>query len=192
MSQVLLITGLESLLLLSVIAVAIFLSWRKKQRKNHDFNNLTDDIKDRQPVRSSQLQRRLADYVSQKNLAEDISEQLIAAEKLFLQQFLEQQMQNNSISGFYENLTELLDSYISSILKVNGKSTSTPVKTEQTAASEQIEPKPAEQDATVVENNATEKNETPISKVQSVEPELESDKAEENSEPAPSWGDVFD
>src|SRR5574343_481305 len=93
----------------------VFRYWRKKHKLSHDLKNLTEDIHDRQPLRLNQLKRRLVEQAGLKDQGEQIADQLIAAEKSFLQSFLTQQTQHEGIGHFYEQLTELLDGYVNAL-----------------------------------------------------------------------------
>ncbi|WP_150050978.1 MULTISPECIES: hypothetical protein [Methylomonas] len=108
-----LIGSLTTASVVILITGVLLLIWRNKNQRHRDFERLLDDIKNRQTMRGNLLARRLADKLNvDKTDALGLSEQLITAEKLFLQQFIDQQMQQKPIEQFYEQLCELLDSYL--------------------------------------------------------------------------------
>ena len=115
MNPVLIISLLVTLFVSFSIVILLTLSWRKKKRQHREFERLLDDIKERQEERSNKLTRLLA---KKHNLAQteaqDLTKQLIIAEKSFLQQFIDQQLQQSSVEHFYEHLCELLDNYLNS------------------------------------------------------------------------------
>jgi len=113
MSPVLIISLLVTLFVSFSIVILLTLSWRKKKRQHREFECLLDDIKERQEARKNKLTRLLAEkhHLAQTD-AQDLTEQLILAEKSFLQQFIDQQLQQSSVEHFYEHLCELLDNYL--------------------------------------------------------------------------------
>jgi len=113
MNPLWLIGSLTTALVVILITGVLLLIWRNKNQRHREFERLLDDIKNRQTTRGNLLARRLADKLNvDKTDALGLSEQLITAEKLFLQQFFDQQMQQKPIEQFYEQLCELLDSYL--------------------------------------------------------------------------------
>ncbi len=99
--------------ILSVVSVLLIIFWRKKQQRHNEFERLLEDVKDRQSSRSASLSRRVIEkFKLDAPAAQKMSEALIAAEKLFLQQFIEQQLQQKSVENIYQQLCELLDSYL--------------------------------------------------------------------------------
>jgi hypothetical protein len=98
---------------LMLILIVLILFWRKKQQRHIEFERLLEDVKDRQASRSASLSRRLVEKFKTDALAaQALSEDLITAEKRFLQQFIEQQLQQKSVENIYEQLCDLLDSYL--------------------------------------------------------------------------------
>ncbi|MGZ0078481.1 hypothetical protein [Methylomonas sp. YC3] len=170
MMQSLLLIGLGelSLVLLTGLIAVLVVNRRHKRRRLAGIEELLEDIKDRQERRGDRLVLAL---VSKHHLdeptAEAVSDTLIAAEKQFLYGFIEQQMQQQTVAGFYENLCLLLDSYLDGLPKVAEK----PVADEQAAETDEQfadtdseQSKPADSDATLPEE----------------------------APPPPDWGDVFD
>jgi predicted transposase YbfD/YdcC len=113
MAPIILSSVLEILLVAAVVGGLVFLKWWQKRRRHADFEILLDDIKSRQSSRVNLLYSRLVGYYQQDQVqALNVSKRLIGAEKIFLQQFIEQQMQQSSVAGFYQQLCDLLDSYL--------------------------------------------------------------------------------
>lgn len=113
MTTILLISMVVTGLFLFLIAGFLIMSWHKKRQSFRQFEQLLADITDQQNTRSDTLKRRLIEkcQIDPAN-AQNMSIQLIAAEKLFLQQFINQQIQQQSLDDFYTQLCELLDSYL--------------------------------------------------------------------------------
>ncbi len=160
-----LIYGLsEALLALAFIAGLIFFKSRERRRRHADFEKLLDDIKDRQDLRAKKLVRHMiGNQQFDQADAEKLSADLIEAEKLFLQKFITQQLQQQPVADFYENLCQLLDSYLDSAIPPNGLEQSS-VDQEHPLANEQA---------------ANNQNATAV------------DQPPSPDEP-PTWGDVFD
>ena len=98
---------------LMLILILLILFWRKKQQRHIEFERLLEDVKDRQESRPSSLSRRLVEKFKIDALtAQALSEDLITAEKRFLQLFIEQQLQQKSVENIYAQLCDLLDSYL--------------------------------------------------------------------------------
>lgn len=116
MTQIAPVSILGLLIFLLSISALLLVMWRKRRRRHNEFELLLDDIKDRQAPRANKLTRRIMEKckIDRAN-AQVLSEQLISAEKLFLQHFIEQQLQHKSVENIYEQLCELLDSYLSAI-----------------------------------------------------------------------------
>jgi len=163
MQQTLLIIVIEVLLLaLLALIVHVLLNWRVKMRRHAALEKLIDEVKDRQGLRSEKIVDCLTEqYQLDQQVARELSAVLFTAEKLFLAQFIEQQIQE-SVDGFYENLCELLDSYLSVI----------PAKAINSSHSggNQINPEPDGADP---------------EKMQEIG-------LETGKESTPEWGDVFD
>lgn len=169
MNQPLLLMILSELcivLLMGLIAL-LAVGWRHKRRRQADIEALLDDIEDGQEQRGNRLVlAMIAKYRLDEQLAQALSESLILAEKQFLHRFVEQQVQQQ-LSGFYEDLCRLLDSYLDSMPKVAEKPVAEEpaVDTEeQLADTDSEQPKPVDSDATPAEE----------------------------APPPPDWGDVFD
>lgn len=134
MTPILWFGGLSTLVVFVFISLFLFLSWRKKRRQHREFERLLDDVKDRQLGRANKLKRQLGKWLQlQPEDIEALSQQLLTAEKRFLQQFIDQQLQHASNEHFYAQLTELLDVYLNTL--------SEPIKhSEESSVSEPSKP----------------------------------------------------
>ena len=127
MSQPLLILILSEALaaLLIILLVLLGFRWRDKRRRQAELEQLLDDIIGRQALRSDRLALLLGDkYRLDGPAAQALAESLILAEKQFLYSVVEQQMRQ-AVSGFYENLCGLLDSYLDSMPRFEAKAVET-------------------------------------------------------------------
>lgn len=122
MQQTLLIFFIEVLLaILIALIVLLILNWRRKYRCQIALEQLVEDVKERQSQRGEKMVSRLvAKYRLDDQAARELAEAFFAAEKIFISQFVEQQIQE-SIDGFYENLCALLDSYLKAMPVVGVK-----------------------------------------------------------------------
>ena len=121
MQQTLFVFIIEVLLLLLVALIIILLrNWRKKVSRIEALETMIDDFKDNQGLRRKRISVLLTGKCPLDNeITEHLSEQMIVSEKKFLLRFIEQQMVE-SVDGFYENLCELLDDYLHTILTNSG------------------------------------------------------------------------
>lgn len=109
-----------TLLIAILIAVPIALQWRNKRKRIHAFERLLDDIGSRQQTRIDQLKHQFADqHQLDEDAIQNLSTQLIAAEKSFLQYFIDQQLRQDSVEDFYQQLCKLLDQYLVSMTSTN-------------------------------------------------------------------------
>lgn len=113
MSSIVAICIAETIFVLLLVAGLLLSHWRGKRRIGNELEALLDDIDDRQGLRGAQLARRLAElHRLDKTVADNLSGQLLDAEKQFLKTFIEQQVGHHSIADFYEKLCLLLDAYL--------------------------------------------------------------------------------
>lgn len=116
MTPVLVIGLLATLLISFFIAIPLFVNWRNKRGRILEFERLLDNINDRQNARIDKLTQRFTGrHKLNQADAQKLTQRLIVAEKLFLQQFIDQQLQQESVEHFYEQLCELLDNYLNSL-----------------------------------------------------------------------------
>lgn len=148
--------------LLTIISF-LTVSWIKKRKQHQQLEKLLDEIKERQTSRKNKLSRKFERHFDMaEKEAQQLSDKLIGAEKLFLHQYIEQLLQQKPTDVVYDQLCELLDYYLNS-LPCHDKGASQDTS-QHTAAQE--EPTPSTLDP--VSNENTE------------------------AIPEPDWGDVFD
>ncbi|MBD9357869.1 hypothetical protein [Methylomonas albis] len=155
-----------SLVLSTGLIVLLIVNRRNKRQRLAGIEELLEDIKDRQERRGDRLALALAGkHHVDEQTAQAVSENLIAAEKQFLYGFVEQQMQQQTVGGFYENLCRLMDSYLDALPNAPEK----PVSEKSAVDTEEplVDSKPAKQ----TDSEAVPAEEAP---------------------PPPDWGDVFD
>lgn len=138
-------------------------SWFKKRKQHQQLEKLLDEIKERQNSRKNKLSRKFARHFDMtEKAAQEISDKLISAEKLFLQQYIDQLLKQKPSDVVYDQLCELLDFYLNSLPNQDkGASQNTP---QHTASQEELTPSTPD----------------PVS----------NENAE--AVPEPDWGDVFD
>lgn len=128
MTTILLISLAVTLLFIVLIAGFLILSWHKKRQSFTQFEQLLADITDQQNTRSDALTHRfIEDIHIDPTLAQSSSNQLIAAEKLFLQHFINQQIQQQPLDNFYIQLCDLLDSYFSTLSQLENTERKAPI-----------------------------------------------------------------
>lgn len=161
----LIILGLSiTLVVLSSICLALFLSWRRKNAVNRHLEHLLEDIAEQQNSRKKLLSRQLSNkFKLSEHDSDQLGEQLVGAEKKFLQRYVAQVIQQTPSSDLYPDLTELLNTYVNSICKhpqrEEPESADLPPPTVTQEPDSSPEPVPAKSSET---------------------------------EPEPDWGDVFD
>lgn len=164
MSAILLLSVIITTLVLSSIAIFLYVSWRKKHRSHLQLVELLDDITDQQSKRKNRLLRRFTDKLNLSHSdAQPIAEQLIGAEKLFLQQMMQQCLQQKPNEQIYEQLCELLDTYFNQLSGLKNSPADASKKTDS--------------DNNVEEPAASAEDQQPLNP---------------DAPPEPDWGDVFD
>lgn len=163
----LIILGELSVVLLTGLIVLLLVNRRQKRQRLAGIEALLEDVEARGALRGDSLFSALMNKHSlDEQSAHEVSETLLAAEKQFLYVFVEQQMQQHAISGFYESLCQLLDSYLDGLVGQQEKpqvTDTSPAEDAEPPATDGAEP-PADAEATSTEENP----------------------------PPPEWGDVFD
>jgi len=121
MSTTLLILVVETaVIILGVVGFLFFLSWKRSRAITAEFEKLLDNVASKEDERKAQLIQFLEEGYDLKNEAlKESAGYMIEAEKQFLQQFIKQQLEQTSITGFYDNLCELLDQYLYFIPTIN-------------------------------------------------------------------------
>jgi hypothetical protein len=113
MEQTLIILMEALLVALIALIVLQFLSWRKTMRCHEALEHLFVDVKERQALRSERIVGCLThQYKLNTQTARELAAAFFSAETLFLTQFVELQTRQQSVEGFYQNLCDLLDSYL--------------------------------------------------------------------------------
>ena len=153
-----------TLLVLLSIFIMLLHSWRKKNALHKNLEQFLEDINDQQNARKKHLARQLGIKLKQsKNDAEQLGEQLVDAEKKFLQCYVTQVIQQMPSNTLYTELTEVLDLYVNNLSKH--------LQDDETKAA-----KSAHALNTREESNSSE----------------EPAPTAQNPEQEPDWGDVFD
>ena len=107
-------------ILFGVVGFLFFLRWKRRKVKTAEFEELLDNVSSREDERKAQLVRFLEEnHALKTEAAEESAGYMIEAEKQFLQQFIKQQLEQTSITGFYTDLCELLDNYLYFVPTVN-------------------------------------------------------------------------
>lgn len=110
------------LLLLGIGGFLFFWQWKAKKNKTAEVEQLLDNIRSKEAERKSILTQYLEKaYTLDNTAANELGGYMVEAEKQFLHQFLQQQVQQTSLTGFYETLCELLDQYLYFIPSENGE-----------------------------------------------------------------------
>lgn len=123
MSPVLLLSIIMTTLVLLSVGIFLYVSWRKRQHVHAQLVELLDDITEQQSKRKNRLLRRFTDKLNlPPSDANPIAEQLIGAEKLFLQQMMAQFLQQKPNEQLYEQLCELLDTYFHQLIGLKNSS----------------------------------------------------------------------
>lgn len=133
MRMLLLMGVLVTTLVLLAIIGFLSVSWFKKRKQHRQLEQLLDEIKERQDTRKNKLARKFARHFDMgENDAQGISEQLIGAERRFLQQYIDQLLKQKPSDIVYDQLCDLLDYYLNSLVP-RGKDASQPAETADTA-----------------------------------------------------------
>jgi len=166
-----------AVVLLGIVSFLFFLRWKGNKDKAAEFEKLLDNVDSQQEERKSQLAEFLINsYALETEKAKETSEFMVEAEKLFLQQFLKQQIEQTPVTDFYQNLCELLDQYLYFIPTVNSDKSSTD------------EEKTVEQNSAELQNNEVIESDEIDSENTNVTTESEEAEA---SEAEPDWGDTL-
>ena len=117
MSTPLFVLVVEIIVVLAgLVALLLFFRWKTKQIKTKALEELMEDMTSMEDSRQQLLFQHLQKgYALENKKAMEASVQLINAEKHFMQLFIQQQIEQSSISDFYQTLCELLDLYLNTI-----------------------------------------------------------------------------
>ena len=121
MSTTLVILVVEAVVILTGVAgFLFFLSWKRSKTITVECEKLLDNFGSKEDERKAQLIQFLEEnYDLKTEAAEESAGYMIEAEKQFLQQFIKQQLEQTSITDFYEYLCELLDQYLYFVPTIN-------------------------------------------------------------------------
>ncbi|MCF6250246.1 MAG: hypothetical protein L3J75_03100 [Methylococcaceae bacterium] len=166
-----------AVVLLGIVSLLFFLRWKGNKDKTAEFEKLLDNVDSLKEERKSQLAEYLTNsYALEIEKAKETSEFMVEAEKLFLQQFLKQQIEQTPVTDFYQNLCELLDQYLYFIPTVNSEKDSP------------NEEKLVEQNSVDIHNNEVTDSDEIDSENTNATTEPEQAEA---SEAEPDWGNAF-
>ncbi len=102
------------IILLAVVGLLFFLRWKRKKTQTTELDILLDNVVSHEEERAAQLNQFLQEnYALEKESAQECTSYMIEVEKQFLQAFIKQQIEQTSVTDFYQNLCELLDQYLS-------------------------------------------------------------------------------
>ena len=122
--------------------------WRRSKKKQSALEELLDQVSASETVRKEKLISYLVEnHQLDNNKSAELCEDFIEAEKRFMFEFIQQQLQQVPVTGCYENVCRLLDHYLQLLTTTssitNGKELGTiPVEeadTESQESAEQIE-----------------------------------------------------
>lgn len=135
----------EVIVVLSVILIfLVFTAWKQKKNKNTEYEQLLNGIAEQEEGRKTQLIEYLTGHQGMENQAAlELCEDFIESEKQFMYRFLERQMKQTTLSGFYGDLCGLLDKYLNLLpeaveikqVEQQAPDAEKPLETEQTADS---------------------------------------------------------
>jgi hypothetical protein len=175
------------ILLLGFIGLQLFFRSKSKKAKTKALEELLDNIEFQESKRKKLLHQHLQKgYALENQKADERSESIVVAEKLFLQAFIQQQIEQTPITDFYDMLCELLDQYLLYIPTLNSPdlytTNSVPAveKPKTTAPKKQ---KKNDSDKKVDKEDLDNDKETDEAEARKQEPDIE------NAEP--DWEDAF-
>ncbi len=184
MSTPLFVLVIEIIVILAgLVALLLFFRWKTKQVKTKALEELLDDMTSKEDSRQQLLFQHLQKgYALEDEKAIESSIQLINAEKQFMQLFIQQQIEQNSISDFYQTLCELLDQYLNTIPTLSSPDLNLAVNTAE-PENEDYPPIEAPEGEIEEQRQVEQNNIQDESKVAEQTPAIE--------EAEPDWDDVF-
>lgn len=217
MSHFVFILLVEALLvlLISFIVLSVF-NWKKKKQNAAEIERLLAQIEENDTKRRKHLVSYLTSELSlEEQSAMEQVEDFIVAEKRFTQQFLEIQLNQQPVSGFYQNSCEFADKYLQLIAENIPKpidknlditseasledkkevSNSQEIEVENKESivkggeDKDIEPEILESKSEEIDSSET--SQTPSSEAESTEETNNSEGEKNDSEEKPDWGDAF-
>ncbi len=190
MNITLTILVVESILVLvGICALLFYFRWKVKYNKLIDFKQLLDNFNDQEGERKVQLVNHLQEgYALSSEESGESADYMVEAEKVFLQQFMKQQIEQTSGADFYQNLCELLDQYLYFIPTKNAiDSNSSNIET--TEAIEDSMHSQVDKEALLDEKNDDLDGSGEKSGLEDIITEQVNDS--NTSEEDPDWGDAF-
>lgn len=174
-------------ILLGAVSFLFFLRWKRSKTKTAEFEKLLDNVASKEDERKAQLIHFLEEsHALEPEAAGESAEYMVEAEKQFLQQFIQQQLEQTSVTDFYDQLCELLDQYLYFVPTA---------RIEQHAGngdkSEQQDVETLNSKDEDFNTEGTEANDSDQTDIEKREQEDETDVTEENSEEELDWGDAF-
>ncbi len=107
-----------------LMGIYMLLNWKRKKNYATQLEHNLNQIMEGEEERKSTLKQYLTSHLKLSNQAAlELSEDFVEAEKQFMYVFLEQQMKQNSVEGFYDNLCDLLDKYLNHVPEPEQSST---------------------------------------------------------------------
>ena len=181
-------------ILFGVVGFLFFLRWKRGKVKTAEFEKLLDNVSSKEGERKAQLIQFLEEsHALKTEEAEESAGYMIEAEKQFLQQFIKQQLEQTSITGFYTDLCELLDNYLYFVPTVNIEQDVSNDDAPEQQENVEVEVFETDSEAEIEDARASEEPEAKDSG------EAHSEKEEQETEPeepevteeALDWGDAF-
>jgi hypothetical protein len=113
MNTILEIIFIEAVIFTFILVLTLYyIGYRNKKKHLANIDQLVNQIGNNESLRRQELIDCLAANCQLEQQAEEFCEDLIAAEKLFLYQFIEQQLKQSSLAEFNTQLNVLLDKYL--------------------------------------------------------------------------------
>ncbi len=164
------------LVIILLLGVLLFLNWKRKKKYASQLESILNQIMDEEETRKTSIQHYLTSHLKLNDQAAlELCEDFVEAEKQFMYVFLEQQMKQGVIDGFYQNLCELLDNYLNHIPKPTSHNIEKEVSEPESHAFNIGDENNAETSAQTVPQSST--------------PEQSSDA--QTSDDEVDWGDAF-
>ena len=104
----------EAFIILSVLTVGIAVHhWRRAKNRQSSLEELLDQVSASETVCKEKLISFLVEnHQLDNNKSAELCEDFIAAEKQFMYEFIQQQLEQVPVTGCYENVCRLLDNYL--------------------------------------------------------------------------------
>ncbi len=161
-------------ILIAILVTLGIVSWKQKKNNHTGFEQVLSQISEEE----GQRKKVILEYLTTRQHMEtqqalELSEDFVEAEKQFFYAFLEQQMKKAPLTGFYQNVTGLLDKYLELLPEASNVH-----KVDESADSEQL----PEEDS---QKTGSEQGDTEADDKGAEEVTVESDGSE------PNWDEAF-